>query len=218
MDTRVVIFPILGGNYRISPIIIGLTIIGIGLPSILLSLFASKFFHILNIIYDKLINIMIKIQNFLKKLISMKSVQVAIPIIIFSAIILMNLFYPFLELEGLMVLVEIILSYSIITLYIFLFVKGIPHYKAQNIKQNYFLILIIILFVFLVFLMFGDIDLAYYHLNSRIVTYFVFFNLMIIQNNYFLEFINKKNKYLIILIILLLSLASFYSLRKLSYG
>ncbi|KKN39695.1 hypothetical protein LCGC14_0740930 [marine sediment metagenome] len=68
------------------------------------------------------------------------------------------------------------------------------------------------------FLLTGNIWLALYVFHMKFLTYFTFFNLIIIQNTYFEEFFNKEKKFLILIMILFIILAIFYSLRKIAYG
>ncbi len=217
-STRVVLYPLMEGCLSISLFLLGITIIGISGSIIILYLFFSSFFHILIKIYNKLIGIISKIHSFLSKLISVKIIQIAIPFLLFSMIIGIDFIFPYLEMEGFLIIIEVVLSYSIIVFNVFLFIKGVPYYRTHKNKQDYFLILMVILFVFMIFLGIGDLLLAWYHFNSRIITFSIFYNLMIIQNTYFDDFISKKNKYLVILVFLLLGFGTFYSLRKLGFG
>jgi hypothetical protein len=140
--------------------------------------------------------------------------------LIFGGIISIDLLYfPFLEEQGILLIIELLLSYSAISFHVFLFIKGISYYKSKNHRQNYYLIAIIVsgTILFLLFLA-GSTILAFYVLNSRFPAYMIFFNMLIIQNTYFNDFIKKKQKYLFLLIFIFLLIASFLSLRKLGYG
>lgn len=134
--------------------------------------------------------------------------------------IIFDIFYfPFLQEEGLLILFEIVLSFSYIIFNIFLFIKGIIFYKIQNKKENYFLLSIIACSsLILILTLIGNLYFAFSILNVKYITYFIFFNLIIIQNYYFKDFIKKKTLYLMILIILTLFLGVIYSLKELRFG
>ena len=63
----------------------------------------------------------------------------------------------------------------------------------------------------------GDTFIAYHLLNSKIIPLFMILNLILIQNTYFKEIMEKKRKYIIILVIILLYLGVFISLRKIGW-
>jgi len=212
---------ILNGNYRISLFFGGLIIIVALLYFLIVSFSFFNFFHILNKIYEKLVGVLVKIHNFLKKIISTKIFQIILPIIIIGIIIAFDiLYFPFLKEEGLLILIEILLNYSFVIFNIFLFIKGVIYYKIRNEKENYFLLSIIACTsLMIIFSLVGNFYFAFGILNVKFISYFIFFNLLIIQNNYFKDFINKKKTlFFIILIALLLLFGTIYSLKELRYG
>jgi len=218
--TKITIPFILNGHFQISLFFGGIIFIASAFYFITLYLSFFKLTHIFEKIYKKFVDILVKIHNFLKKVISKKIIQITIPIMIVIIIIILDTFYfPFLKEEQLLLLFEIALSYSYIIFNIFLFIKGVIYYKIRNEKENYFLLSIIACsLLILILTLIGNFYLAFSILNVKYITYFIFFNLLIIQNNYFKEFMKKKTPYLMILIILTLFLGVIYSLKKLRYG
>jgi hypothetical protein len=213
--TRIMIF-----GYNISIFVIGVIFIGYSLFFIILYRLVFNSHSTVYRLYLKFLNKFKSLFNLFKKVISKRIVQAMIFPIFWGGILLINFFfYPFIQEQGIFIMVEIILSYTLIIFHIFLFLKGILYYKIKRNKQNFFLISIIstsiILFTLLIM---GNIPFSFYILNSRFFTYFIFFNLVIIQNNYFREFIDKRKIYLILLLISILLLGTFYSLRKLAWG
>ena len=96
---------------------------------------------------------------------------------------------------------------------------GIIFYNIKNDKQNYFLLSIITSSIIIFFLAItGIVWGAIYILQAKFITYLGFFNLILIQNTFFRKFQNEKKVNLIYLIILLLFLGVFNSLRTLAYG
>lgn len=153
-------------------------------------------------------------------MISVKILSLIIFFLSFFFIVIIDLFYfPFLDETGLYILIDFSISYSIIVLNIFLFIKGIMYYRIQNNKQNYFLFAIsassfVIVFLFI----FGNYSMVFYLLSSRFFSYFTFFNLIIIQNTYLQGLGKEKNYKIILSVVLLMVLGVFYSLRKLAWG
>ena len=102
---------------------------------------------------------------------------------------------------------------------LFFFIKGILYYRIENHKQNFFLLtLIASSIVIITFIISGKLWLAIYVLHTKFLVILVFCNAIIIQETYFKDYIKKRKPYLIILMILILSLGVFYSLRTLAYG
>ena len=218
---KIVIQPVLRGNILISTIVIWIITLGTLMYIIVFYLIFFKFhgffFKILFNINKFFIK---KIYNLIKKLISTKIFQFLIFPLFFGVILLINfLYFQFLEEQGLILIVVLLLSYTITIFHIFLFINGIIHYKIEDYKQNYFLLSIIASSSVMVLLFIvGNRLLTFYLLNSRFITFFIFFNLIIIQNTSFKDFINKKRKYLILMMITFLFIGTFLSLRKLAWG
>lgn len=219
-NSKVQVLFILGNSFEFSLIVIGLIIIG----TIIYVIGCYLIYFKLNYLLIKIQNIIIKIlksyHNILNKLISTKLFQYLLIPVIFGVILLLNtLFIQFLVEQGLLLIIELILSYIIFIFHIFLFFMGIVYYKIGNHKQNYFLITIIASSsIMLILFISGNYTLGFYVLNARFFTPFIFFNLIIIQNTFFDKFIKKRKIYLILLMILLLFVGTFCSLRKLAYG
>ena len=138
---------------------------------------------------------------------------------IFIGIVLIDL-YIIIGAEEISILriIELILSYSIIILQIFFFIKGIVFYQIENDKQNFYLLTIIASSITVIMLIISNIWLAVYILHTRFFVILVFSNSIIIQETYFKEYIKRRKIQLIFLIIMVLSLGVFYSLRTLAYG
>lgn len=220
-NSKIEFQPILRGNYLISTLVILIIISGTLLYIIACFVIFLKyygfFFKIFSYIHKSFLK---KIHNFIKKLISTKIFQLLIFPLFFSIILLLNfLYFEFLEERGLILIFVLILSYIIIAFHVFLFINGIAYYKIEDYKQNYFLLSIFAssLVMGILFIV-GNRELAFYLLNSRFLGFFIFYNLIIIQNTFFKDFITKRKRLLIIIMIALLFLGTFYSLRKLAWG
>jgi len=146
-----------------------------------------------------------------------------LPLIIvlsFLTILYINFRYiEFLEYEGgIFLIFELILNYSIIIFHIFLFFKGFLKNEGDKYRKNYFFICIFAsLSVMTASFIARNTFIAYHLLNSKIIPLFMIINLILIQNTYFKEFMEKKRKYIIILVIILLYLGVFVSLRKIGW-
>ncbi len=212
--------PLLAGNFQLNLYIIGLIVLGIILFIVFCYYLLFKNNSILLAINNGVAKFVKKLHDIIKKGVSLKYFLLMFYILLFAIILVIELyFFPFLQEEGLFLIIEIILNYSIMIFQSLLFVKGILYYKSNNKKQNFFLLSILTSSSLIAGLFItGNIDLSYYILNARFFTYFIFFNLVIIQNTYFKEFINKKKIYLILIACLLIILSIFYSLRKLAWG
>ncbi len=220
VDSKTELLGFMRGNFRFSPLLLVAAILGIGIYSLILYLAFFRYFNILENLYEKAILVVKKVHGFLKTVISKRIVQILIPIAIYCLFLIFHFFYyEFLEEEGIFMILELVLIFSFMVFNIFIFIKGTMDYKIRNDKQNYFLIAIISCGLLMVLLgLSGDIPYTFSILNSKFITYFIFFNLIIIQNNYFRSLTNKKSQYLAIMIILLLLFGVLYSLRKISYG
>ncbi len=218
--TNVKIFFFLRGALEFSIFVLISTILGVLLFSLLLYiLFFKKFEHILKI-YNNLINYGQKIFSFIIKLISKKIFQISFFLIFFTLIIFLNLLLlPSLEETLLLTIITLILSYSILILQLLFFIKGLKYYKLKNDIQNFFLLAIITSSIIMgIFMGVGSFWLAIYVLHTKFLSYFIFFNLIIIQNTYLQYLREKKYNFLICMIILVLILGTFYGLRTLAYG
>ena len=160
------------------------------------------------------------IHRIIIKIISKKNSLFLLPIIIYGSLFIIDwIFFPFLKEEGILILFELILSLVLYVINIFLFIIGIKYYSLKDIKQNYFLIAIFSCsLIFSIFIIIGNLHLAIYVLVFRLFSLFVFFNLMIIEGTYFNVLMKKNKIFNIILVVLLLFIGVFYSLRTLSFG
>ena len=219
-DTKVRFLPLLKGSLSISLFLLFTIIIGIFILSVIFYLIIFKFHTFFIKKYKAVLYYVKKGYKIIKNhLLSKKLFQVLLFPIFFIIIIFLDFFYPFLEGQGFLVIVELILSYSILIFHIFLFINGTLYYEPNDNKKNYFLLSIISsTSMMLLLYITGNILFAFYILNVRFFSYLTFFNLIIIQNNYFKKFINMKHKYLFIMVFLLLFLGVFMSLRRLAYG
>jgi len=211
--------PFLKESFRFSPFIILMIFLGIAIWTTIIYLIFFKFYCFLFGIYEKIIFIIKKIFIIINKILSLKFFQLLIFPIFFCAILLIDLlYYPFLQEDGFLLIIELILNYTIIIFSIFLFFKGILYYKIDNDKQNYFLISIIAISSIMVLsFIVGNIFVSYHLLNSKFLSIFIIFNLIIIQNTYFKDFMKKKKIHLFLFMILLLSLGVFSSLRMIGW-
>ena len=220
IQTKVNIISILGGNYFISFFLFFLIIFGVIMYGLFIYLLFYRNFNVIDNIYEKAVDFLTKLYPTIKEIISTKIFQSLIPIIVFDVFLVVNLlFFQFLNEEGLFIILEIILSFSLIIFNVYLFIRGVVYYKIQNHKENYFLIGIIATSLLMIFfVIMGEIGFAFSILSSKYISCFIFFNLIIIQNNYFNALTKKKKKFMVIMIILLLIFGVSYSLRKLSYA
>ena len=218
--TRIVIPFFIRGGLLISTFFLISIILGIILLFIILYLIFFEKYHFSFKLYSLALKIFKKIFFPIKKLISNKIFQFILFPLFFMMIILIDI-YVLLTLEKafFLTVIALILSYSTLILQIFFFIKGIAFFKIENDKQNFFLINIIASSVIMGVLMIsGELWLAVYVLHTRFFVIFVFSNSIIIQDTYFKEYKKRKKIQLMFLIILILSLGVFYSLRTLSFG
>ncbi len=220
LATRIIIPFFLRGGLVISTYFLRLIILGIILFFIILYLSFFEVYHLSFKLYNFALKIFKKIFYVIKKLISNKIIQIILFPFFFIIIILIDIYVLYtLEKVFIFTVIGLILSYSIIVLQLFFFIKGIVFYKIENDKQNFFLAAILASSVIMVVLVTaGNIWLAVYVLHTRFFVIFVFSNSIIIQDTYFKEYKKRKKIQLMFLIILILSLGVFYSLRTLSFG
>ena len=218
--TRIKIPFLLRGGATIS--IFVLVSIFIGFISLFIILYISffKIYNFLFRVYNYALKIFKKIYYFITKLISNKILQIMffpsmfILIILIDTVILHSLDEIFI-----ITLIGLILSYSIMILQLFFFIKGILFYQIENDKQNFYLLTIAASSIVMVILIIsGDFFLATYVLHTRFLVFFVFCNSIIIQDTYFKGYLQRRKIQLIFLIIGVLSLGVFYSLRTLAFG
>ena len=139
----------------------------------------------------------------------------------FTLIILLDIvILHTLEENFIITIITLILSYSVMILQLFFFIKGILFYQIENDKQNFYLLTIAASSMAMVILIIsGEFFLATYVLHTRFLVFFVFCNSIIIQDTYFKGYVRRRRKIqLIFLIIVVLSLGVFYSLRTLAFG
>jgi hypothetical protein len=220
LNSKINIIPSLRGTFTISFIFI-ITIIA------LIIFFYITFYLILfklNRIFSKsneiVKNFIKKIHRFTVKIISKKIVHYILFIFIYFVLLLINwLYFPFLKEKGVLLIVELIISSLIFIFNIYLFIFGIKYYKIENNKQNYFLIASFASsLISIIFFIFGDFFMGIYVLCFRVFSIFTFFNLIIIEDNYFKSLMKKRQIYKIFFLTLFLFLGVIYSLRTLAYG
>ena len=216
----------LQNSFSMSFIFIFLISIGVLLFYSIFYLFLTKFKKILVGIKDfgsKICKIFHKI---IVKVISKKYFLFLLLIIIYGGIFMYDqlFFYIFEEWDfftkkiTLYIIIILILNSTIFVINIIIFIYGIKYYKIKNHLQNYYLLAIFCSslttgFLFLV----GNYYLGPFAF-IRFFSYFIFFNLIIVEGTSFRNFM-KKNKILqMIFVILLLFIGFFYSLRTLAYG
>ncbi|MHA1292958.1 MAG: hypothetical protein ACTSQJ_09850 [Promethearchaeota archaeon] len=211
---------VLRGTMKISSSVLMMILLIIFGNTLFIKFLLIKRFEILNNFYNFLVKIIKPLLNPLKKIVSKKLFS-----ILFFPLLL--IFILFLDLYNITTLEEpihtaiigLILNYLGPVFQILLFIKGISYYQLENKKQNFFLIAIIscstILFYFVIT---GIFFIALYLLHTKFLTYLLFFNLIIIQETYLVEFLDKNKRNLKKLIFLIIILGIFSGLRTLAYG
>ena len=128
LSTRVPL-PLLAGTYHINFYIIGIIIFGL----ILFLMFCYfTLFKYNDMIYSWIVKIIKKIHLALKKVISLKYFLLSFYILFFTAVLIIEMYFiHFLQEEGLFLIIEIFLNYSILFFQSFLFVIGIFYYKNK---------------------------------------------------------------------------------------
>jgi len=220
LNSKINIIPSLRGTFTISLIFIIAIVVLIILFYIifyLIILNLNKIFFKFNEISKKIIK---KIHRFTVKIISIKIFQYLILIFIYFVLIMINwLYFPFLKEKGILLIVELIISSLFFIFNTYLFIFGIKYYKIENNKQNYFLLASFASsLIFIIFFIVGDFSMGIYVLCYRFFSIFIFFNLIIIEDNYFKILMKKRQIFKITFLILFLFLGVFYSLRTLAYG
>ena len=155
----------------------------------------------------------------IKKVISKKYFLIFLLLIIYGSLIIFEwLFFPFFKEEGVLLLFELAFNSSLFVIDIYLFIFGLKYYRIKDYKQNYFLIAIFSSsLIFSLFFLIGNYYMGLYTL-TRFFSFFVFFNLIVIEETYIKNFMKKNKIFIMILVILLLSLGVIYSLRTIAYG
>jgi hypothetical protein len=220
IQTNIIVPFFLRGEISFSIFIIASIFLGVFLLNFIIYLIFFKKFNFILKIYNTGINFVKKIHYYITKLISKKIFQVFFFIIFFSLIIFIDFFILVpLEETILLTIIALILSYSIMVIYIFFFFKGIKYFKLKDDRQNFFLIsLFSSLTVVLILIITGSLWLAVYVFHGKYLSHFVFFSLIILQNTYIQKLREKRNNFLICLVILVIILGIFYSLRTLAFG
>lgn len=220
IQTKVVIPFFLRGEISFSILILASIFFGVFLFNFIIYLIFFKKFNFILKIYNTGINFIKKSYYYITKLISKKIFQVFFFIISFSIIIFID-FIILVPLEEtiLLTIIALILSYSIMLIYIFFFFKSIKYFKLNNNRQNFFLIsLFSSLAMVFILVITGSLWLAVYVIHGKYLSHFVFFSLIIIQNTYIQKLREKKNNFLICMVILVIILGIFYGLRTLAFG
>lgn len=223
IDSRVII-PILGGSYLISLSLLLAIILGFFAYLIMVYLFIFKYYHISEKFYEKIQEFYSnKILPLLKSVNSSKHFPLIFSAVIVGFLIILEIIYDiFLELDWTIVF-EIILSYTYFIYIAIIFFKGFFYYNIQNKKQSFLLITIIsctpVMILLVLTLRLDNVGLAFSIFNSKFISYLLFFGLIIlIDSNYFDDFMKRDHKKLFIFLIFLLLYGSFYSLKKLRFG
>lgn len=221
---RVYRLPFFKDTFIISYFIIRVIILGISIWTLFSYIFLFKLKNFIQRIGKKTDTLLSSFFKILRKALSPKIIQFIIfPLIIllsFLIILYINFNYlEFLEYEGgFFLIVELILNYSLIIFHVFLFIKGFIKNEGDKYTKNYFFICLFTSFsMMIVSIIVGANYIAYHLLNSKIIPLFMILNLILIQNTYFKEFMEKKRKYIILLVIILLYLGVFVSLRKIGW-
>jgi len=220
VDNQITVPFFLRGTETISTFMIWFIIMGYMLLFIIFYLSFFKGYRYLFSLYNLILKIFKKIYYIIKKLIVNKIFQFLFFPLIITIIILLDLvILRSTEETFSLTIITLILSYLIIIIQLFFFMKGVLFYQIENDKQNFYLLAIIASSIIMVLLLISDIWLATYILHTRFLVIFVFCNSLMFQETYFRQqFMKKRKIYLIILMILILSLGVFSSLRTLAYG
>ena len=219
-NTKVVAIPSLNGTFTINYFVLILIVSGTITIFYLIYFIFTHYFDLILNIYKYFINIFKKLFRITKRLISRKIFPFLMFSFIYLIIFLLNLIYFQNQVQNISFLIlDIILSFTLLMFHIFVFFKGVLYYKIGGNKQNYFIFFLIppTLLILLLFLV-GNFEESFYILNARFVSFFVFFNLIIIQNSYFKDLELKNRKFLSLFIVLSFLLATYYSLRLLRFG
>jgi len=211
---------LLRGGATIS--IFVLVSIFIGFVSLFIILYISffKIYNFLFRVYNFALKIFKKIYYSITKLISNRILQIMFFPLMFILIILIDMVILYsLEEMFIITIIALILSYSIMVLQLFFFIKGIQFYQIENDKQNFYLLTIVASsIVMVIFIISGGFFLATYVLHTRFLVFLVFCNSIILEDTYFKGYMQRSKIQLIFLIIMILSLGVFYSLRTLAFG
>lgn len=210
----------LRGNFTVSVNVIAFIAVAIGIYLLFCYMLTFKSQNL----SLRLINLVKKplksIYQFVSEIFSKKIFTVVYYLSFFTLILVLNLVVlsswdEFIFLE----IIALFTSYLVFSFQILLFFKGIKFFKINNFRQNYFLIAIFSSSaISILLLLTGDIWLSLYIFHTLFLTNFIFFNLIIIQNNYFIVFLKKYKGYLVQIVFVLILLGFFYSLRALRYG
>ena len=206
-------------NYFLNVYLILLIIFGIFLWNFSFFIILYEFYNYFIRVCMKLFKIPRRIFLFYKKIVNLKVFQFLIfPMFYFLIWGIHEYYYPFIQEEGLIMIIVLFLNYFIILINIFFFIKGTCYYKIDNKKQIYFLISILaISSIMVISFILGMKLYAYHFLNAKFLSLFIIFNLIIVQNTYFKDFMKKKKVYLFLFMIILFHLGVYYSLRRIGW-
>ncbi|MFX0136208.1 MAG: hypothetical protein ACFFDN_21390 [Candidatus Hodarchaeota archaeon] len=223
--------PLLNGGFSYNIMFVVIIIISVILYILGCYLFIFKMFSLVSYVFKIIFNFLRKIHDIIQFFVNKKYKRS----LFFSLLFILTLttiffilifveqvlqLYGWLLLEGgYIIILDLVLNYTIVYFHIFLFLNGVCYYEKDDINQNYYILSILASATIMVILFLGgEILLAYYILNARFLSFFMFLNLIIIQNTYFKDFLKKKKKNLAIFVIVFLFFGTFYSLRKLAAG
>ena len=219
VSSKFMFIPSLRNSFSMSYIFIFLISFGVLLLYSIFYLFLTKFKKFLSRIKDFGSKIGKIFHKIIVKVISKKYFLFLFLIIIYSSLIVYDkmFFFIFKEWEQFL-LIEIIINSTIFVINIIIFIYGIKYYKIENHLQNYYLLAIFCssITTFFLFLV-GNYYLGPFAL-IRFFSYFIFFNLIVVEGTSFRNFMKKDKILHMIFAILLLFIGFFYSLRTLAYG
>ncbi|KKL71809.1 hypothetical protein LCGC14_2091210 [marine sediment metagenome] len=207
-------------SFSLSYVFILLISFGIPLLYYIFYLFLSNFKKLITKINDFGIKMCKIFHRIIIKVISKKFFSVLLLIIIYSSLFIVDwVFFPFLKEEGILILFELVLGTLIFIINIFLFIFGIKYYSFKDKKLIYYLLAILSCSViFNILFLIRNYYLGIYVLVYRFSSIFILFNLIIIEHSFFKNFMKKNKIFNMGLVVLLLFIGVFYSLRTLSFG
>jgi len=218
------------GDFNISPYFLIILILGIILLFIILYISLFEKYDVLIKTYNFFFKIFKKIYNIIQKIISNRIFQmffllfmffiiISVDLVILNNLRITDLFNLSILTSFSVTIITSILSYSILVFQLFFLMKGTMYYKIENDKQNFYLLTIIASSIISGFMIIsGQIWLAVYILHTRLLVIIVFCNSIIIQDTYIKEYAKRRKIQLKLLIIFILFLGVFFSLRTLRFG
>ncbi len=219
-NTKLIFIINLQYSFTMSYLVIFLIFIGILILYFIVYLLISKYNNSIARLKIVGTNIFKFIHRNIVKVISKKEFLFLVPILMFSGLFIIDWFiFSFLNEDGILLFIELILSSLIFIINIIFFIQGIKYYRITKNDQNYYFIAILSCSViFSIFFFIGNFYLGIYVLSFRVFSIYIFFNLIILENTYFKKIMKKNDFIKIALVVFLLFVGVFYSLRTLAYG